>query len=98
MIAAGYRIKTVASLTGVPRNTLLAWERRYKFVSPVRSGNHYRLYSELVARARRAPYAAAILIDYPGFHLRLGKALRRLGIPVIQFVAPRPRQRRPARR
>jgi MerR family transcriptional regulator, light-induced transcriptional regulator len=44
--ASGYRIKTVASLTGVPRNTLLAWERRYRFVSPDRSGNRYRLYSE----------------------------------------------------
>jgi DNA-binding transcriptional MerR regulator/methylmalonyl-CoA mutase cobalamin-binding subunit len=44
--AAGYRIKTVASLTGVPRNTLLAWERRYRFVSPDRSGNRYRVYSE----------------------------------------------------
>ena len=43
---AGYRIKTVASLTGVPRNTLLAWERRYRFVSPDRSGNRYRVYSE----------------------------------------------------
>jgi DNA-binding transcriptional MerR regulator len=44
--AAGYRIKTVASLTGVPRNTLLAWERRYRFVSPDRSGNRYRVYSD----------------------------------------------------
>ncbi len=53
MIGAGYRIKTVAGLTGVPRNTLLAWERRYNFVSPLRSGNHYRLYSEAdVARIR----------------------------------------------
>ena len=43
---AGYRIKTVATLTGVPRNTLLAWERRYRFVSPDRSGNRYRVYSE----------------------------------------------------
>ena len=44
--AAGYRIKTVASLTGVPRTTLLAWERRYRFVSPDRSGTRYRVYSE----------------------------------------------------
>jgi DNA-binding transcriptional MerR regulator len=46
MVTPGYRIKTVASLTGVPRNTLLAWERRYGFVAPDRSGNRYRLYSD----------------------------------------------------
>jgi DNA-binding transcriptional MerR regulator len=45
-MSAGYRIKTVASITGVPRNTLLAWERRYAFVSPNRGDNRYRLYSE----------------------------------------------------
>ena len=30
----------------------------------------------------------AILVDYPGFHLRLGEALRQRGIYVIQYVAP----------
>jgi DNA-binding transcriptional MerR regulator len=42
----GYRIKTVSTLTGVPRNTLLAWERRYRFVSPGREGNRYRSYTD----------------------------------------------------
>ena len=42
----GYRIKTVARLTGVPRNTLLAWERRYELVSPARLDNGYREYSD----------------------------------------------------
>ena len=42
----GYRIKTVAELTGVGRNTLLAWERRYSIVSPDRMSNGYRSYSE----------------------------------------------------
>jgi DNA-binding transcriptional MerR regulator len=32
MLMAGYRIKTVGKLLGIPRNTLLAWERRYVFV------------------------------------------------------------------
>lgn len=31
----------------------------------------------------------AILVDYPGFHLRLGEQLRLRGIPVIQYVAPK---------
>jgi DNA-binding transcriptional MerR regulator/methylmalonyl-CoA mutase cobalamin-binding subunit len=42
----GYRIKTVAALTGVPRNTLLAWERRYNLVEPDRAGNGYREYTD----------------------------------------------------
>jgi len=42
----GYRIKSVARLTGVPRETLLAWERRYKVVTPNRLANGYREYSE----------------------------------------------------
>lgn len=42
----GYRIKTVSKLTGVPRNTLLAWERRYGLVMPSRQDNGYREYSD----------------------------------------------------
>ncbi len=44
--AMPYQIKTVARLTGIPRNTLLAWERRYELVSPERAANGYRLYSD----------------------------------------------------
>jgi lipid-A-disaccharide synthase len=32
---------------------------------------------------------AAVLVDFPGFHMRLGTKLRRLGIPVIQYIAPK---------
>lgn len=42
----GYRIKTVSEILEVPRNTLLAWERRYGLVKPVRMPNGYREYSE----------------------------------------------------
>lgn len=42
----GYRIKTVASATGVSPELLRAWERRYKVVSPTRSAGGYREYSE----------------------------------------------------
>lgn len=41
-----YQIKTVSRLTGIPRNTLLAWERRYALVVPERAPNGYRLYSD----------------------------------------------------
>jgi len=42
----GYRIKTISDLLGIPRNTLLAWERRYSIVKPVRQPNGYREYSD----------------------------------------------------
>lgn len=42
----GYRIKTVSEILEVPRNTLLAWERRYGLVTPVRLSNGYREYSD----------------------------------------------------
>ncbi|MEM9696159.1 MAG: MerR family transcriptional regulator [Myxococcota bacterium] len=42
----GYRIKTVSELTGIPKNTLVAWERRYGVVQPRRAANGYREYRE----------------------------------------------------
>jgi len=49
-----YRIKTVEKLTGISRNTITAWERRYSLVQPTRDGSGYRAYSEDdVARLRR---------------------------------------------
>ena len=40
----GFRIKTVAELTGIPRETLIAWERRYGLVAPKRQPNGFREY------------------------------------------------------
>jgi MerR family transcriptional regulator, light-induced transcriptional regulator len=42
-----YRIKTVASLTGISPTTLRAWERRYELVEPRRTHSGYRVYSDL---------------------------------------------------
>lgn len=41
-----YRVKTVAELTGIPRNTILAWERRYNLLEPRRSEAGYRIYDD----------------------------------------------------
>jgi lipid-A-disaccharide synthase len=49
---------------------------------------HVALYRQLRREARAGRYGLAILIDYPGFHLRLGEALRTAGVPVVQYVAP----------
>jgi len=31
----------------------------------------------------------AVLVDFSSFHMRLGRKLRRLGIPVVHFIAPK---------
>ena len=41
-----YRIKTVAELVGVPRPTLVAWERRFGILDLPRTEAGYRVYSE----------------------------------------------------
>lgn len=73
----GYRIKTIADLTGVPRNTLLAWERRYAVVEPRRLANGYRSYSEDDLRALQRVKA---LID-AGYKVSEAISLLRSGEP-----------------
>ncbi len=47
------------------------------------------------ARSRLLSWAAehrpdvAILVDYPGFHMHVGKRLRGMGIPVLHYIAPK---------
>ncbi len=41
-----FTIKAVAAQTGIRPVTMRAWERRYEVLSPYRSENRYRLYSE----------------------------------------------------
>lgn len=41
-----YRIKTVASLTGLSAHVIRKWEERYHLLHPSRSLNSYRMYSE----------------------------------------------------
>lgn len=47
-----------------------------------------RLLVDLTLEARRRRPGLAILVDYPGAHLRLGRMLRQLGVRVLQLVAP----------
>lgn len=72
----GYSIGKVSELTGIPRNTLLAWERRYDLIEPARSDNGYRVYSDsdvetlrrvnaLVKKGHRISEAVTLLNDDP---------------------------------
>lgn len=79
----GYSIGKVSELTGIPRNTLLAWERRYELVEPQRADNGYRVYSEadvetlrrvnaLVKKGHRISHAVNLVNEDP-----LGEARER---------------------
>ncbi len=46
------------------------------------------VYRDLLRRVDAAPPAAAVLVDYPGFNLRLAHALRLRGIPVVYYICP----------
>ncbi len=47
-----------------------------------------RLFHRLVEVARRRQPDAALLVDYPGFNLRLAPVLKSLGVRVVYFVSP----------
>src|SRR5947208_9850285 len=47
-----------------------------------------RAMRRLVFEAERRKPAFAILTDFPGFHLRLARKLKRRGIPNIYFICP----------
>ncbi|NQT81613.1 lipid-A-disaccharide synthase [bacterium] len=47
-----------------------------------------RLFRRLIEVARRRKPDVALLVDYPGFNLRLAPALKSLGVKVAYFVSP----------
>ena len=49
---------------------------------------HYRLLRALQEDFRVSRYDLLILIDYPGFHLRLAEAAHRSGTKVLYYIAP----------
>ncbi len=79
-----YRIKTVAERTGIPRNTIVAWERRYGLVEPTRAANGYRVYSDAdVARLQQVK----LLLDR-GY--KISEAIRLLDRPDPLSTGPAP--------
>jgi len=50
---------------------------------------HWRLLRRLERELRAGRYALVLLIDYPGFNLRLAEAARRHGVPVLYYIAPK---------
>ena len=48
----------------------------------------WTVYRTLLAEVERAPVDAVVLIDFPGFNLKLAKALAQRDIPVLYYIAP----------
>ncbi len=46
METKGYRIKSVAQITGLSTHAIRKWEKRYSLLTPSRSENGYRVYSD----------------------------------------------------
>lgn len=49
---------------------------------------HWRLLRRIRRRLERGDVRLVVLVDYPGFHLRLARVVRRAGIPVLYYIAP----------
>lgn len=47
-----------------------------------------KIFDRVVEEVRRRKPLAVILVDYPGFNLRLAKALKKLGVKVIYYISP----------
>lgn len=58
---------------------------------------HWRLLRRLEREFQTGQYDLVILIDYPGFHLRVAEAAHRAGLPVLYYIAPQHWAWRPGR-
>jgi lipid-A-disaccharide synthase len=48
----------------------------------------WQVYRTLLATVERTPVDAVLLIDFPGFNLKLAKAMTQRGVPVLYYIAP----------
>lgn len=49
---------------------------------------HFGLLRRIRRRLARGDVKLVVLVDYPGFHLRVAEAAHRAGVPVLYYVAP----------
>ena len=49
---------------------------------------HYRLMKRMEQRLRRGGVRLLVLVDYPGFHMRVAAMAKKLGVPVFYYIAP----------
>src|SRR5204863_227704 len=49
---------------------------------------HYRLAKELRRRIASGSVAVVVLIDYPGFNMKIAAAAKQAGVPVMYYITP----------
>jgi len=49
---------------------------------------HWRLLRRIRRRLREGDVRLVVLVDYPGFHLRVAAEAHRAGVPVLYYIAP----------
>lgn len=49
---------------------------------------HYRLMKRIEQRLRQGGVGLLVLVDYPGFHMRVAAMAKKLGVPVFYYIAP----------
>lgn len=60
------------------------------FIEVLKHYTKFRHYFKLILeKIRQNQPSAVILIDYPGFNLRLAKKIKELNIPVIYYISPK---------
>lgn len=47
-----------------------------------------RVFSTILKEAEKRKPDVAVLIDYPGFNIRIAKALKKQGIPIVYYISP----------
>jgi len=47
-----------------------------------------KVFNKLICHIRQVKPRAVILVDYPGFNLRVAKKVKQMGIPVIYYISP----------
>lgn len=50
--------------------------------------HHYRLLAAIRERLRSGAVGLVVLIDYPGFNMKVAEAAKRAGIPVLYYITP----------
>lgn len=59
------------------------------FVEVIKHYGHLKdVYNKILMRVDQSKPKVALLLDYPGFNLRLAKELKDRGIPVVYYISP----------
>lgn len=48
----------------------------------------FRAFNAIIKRVKKSRPDVALLIDYPGFNIRLAKELKKLKVPVVYYISP----------